>query len=447
MRAIFFSMKYFFFSAFLALSAHAANETICSTRDISSFDPARVEDDIASRIMLNFAPMLVKPNGAPGEVVKNLAYLNGDLSIELKEDLEWQGNEHFKPTRKLNADDVVETFLRTDPELKKTQHSKFDYVPFKSKVRQYIKSIQKVSNNVVLMKFEAGSDYKKILSRPQAAIVSKEYLDQLTKKMDLGLMKTHPVFLKGTSVKYGETQKHFTIKRRDDAFNFQLGLPEQQIRAKLKIKECSQVLNVSSSLAKELAKAYSYVTVPSRSRMTMFAIINPNTREGQDPVFRKLISDVIKSAETPASIRVLEAKKLSGNSKTPSQIIKESGNSKYLGKRYLFAFTYGDSFIDSGGEFLLKKLKDAFYVTNFDMRFHLLGDGGFLKNLSHGGFHASIYSTDNLDILASCFRPSARHPLQVCGDAEELIKGNYVVPLYEFRTFDLTNKDKVSAFK
>lgn len=244
----------------------AAEKTFvyCSEASPSSFNPQMGEDgptfNAAAETIFN---RLV--DFAPGEtrIVPSLAEKwsvskDGKVyTFTLRKNAAFHTTENFKPTRTLNADDVVFSFeraLKKNHPFHKVSGGVYPY--FKSmELDKMISRIEKVDDHTV----------KFVLSKPEApflanmamqfaSIHSKEYADQLLKAGTLEKIDTAPVgtgpfilkrYVKDNSIRFEAHPGYFEGKAKLDKVVFAI-TPDASVRfQKLKAGECHLIAEPS----------------------------------------------------------------------------------------------------------------------------------------------------------------------------------------------------------
>ena len=118
-------------------------------------------------------------------------------TFHLRPNVQFQTTDYFKPTRKLNADDVVFTFERmlseSNPWHKVAGASGFPHAQSMGLVK-LIKSVSKVDDNTVKFELnEPNATFVPILTMGFASIYSAEYADQLLKANKQADLNVKPI--------------------------------------------------------------------------------------------------------------------------------------------------------------------------------------------------------------------------------------------------------------
>lgn len=241
--------------AFPALAAKTF--VYCSEGSPSTFNPAIGTDgttfNASSHTIYN---RLIEFKKASTEIEPALAEswkvskdgLN--YTFKLRKNVQFHSNEFFKPSRPMNADDVIFTFeTQKDPKHPLTVKTG-NYEYFKSmEMDKLIKAINKKGDDTVEF----------VLSRPEApflanmamdfaSILSKEYAETLVKMgKDLATLSTNPIgtgpfvfksYQKDTMIRYTRNENYWGKKAPIENLVFAI-TPDPNVRfQKLKVGEC-----------------------------------------------------------------------------------------------------------------------------------------------------------------------------------------------------------------
>lgn len=246
----------------------------CSEASPSTFNPQLADDgptfNASSQMLYN---RLVEFERGTTKVVPALAEkwtISKDgkvYTFQLRKDVAFHTTETFKPTRLMNADDVIFSFDRA---LKKDhpyhQVNGGNYVYFKGMdLDKLIESVSKVDDHTVRMTLKwPESPFLANMAMSFAIILSKEYGDQLLKagtpqKIDLEPVGTGPFvlkrYVKDNSIRYEAHAGYFRGKAKLDKVVFAI-TPDANVRAqKLKTGECQLMAEPSPQDIKTLANA------------------------------------------------------------------------------------------------------------------------------------------------------------------------------------------------
>jgi dipeptide transport system substrate-binding protein len=171
-------------------------------------------------------------------------------TFHLRKNVKWHSNKNFKPTRNMNADDIVFMFERQwkqdNPYFKVTSpnHSYFDDMG----MPKLLKSIEKVDDYTVKVTLnQPEAPFLADLAMEFAAVQSKEYADAMLKagtpeKIDQEPIGTGPFYLvqyqKDAVIRYKAFPDYFGGKAKIDDLVFSI-TPDASVRwAKLQKGEC-----------------------------------------------------------------------------------------------------------------------------------------------------------------------------------------------------------------
>lgn len=171
-------------------------------------------------------------------------------TFHLRDDVKWHNNKEFKPTRNLNADDVIFTFMRQKDKnhpYNKVSGGQYEY--FESMgLPDLIKEIKKIDDHtVVFVLKQQEAPFLADLAMSFASILSAEYADAMLKKgtpekVDLVPIGTGPFtfvqYQKDSKILYKANPDYFGPKAKLDRLVFSI-TPDAAIRyAKLQKGEC-----------------------------------------------------------------------------------------------------------------------------------------------------------------------------------------------------------------
>lgn len=258
----------------LALSAQADKTFVyCSEGSPSTFNPQIATDgttyNASSHTVYN---RLIEFKQGSTEIEPALAEswkVNKEgtsYTFKLKKNVKFHSNEFFKPTRDLNADDVIFSFeVQKNPQHPLTiKNGNYEY--FKGmEMDTLIKEIKKIDEHTVefvLSKSEAP--FLANLAMDFASILSKEYAETLVKNgKDITTMNTAPIgtgpfvfksYQKDTLIRYVANANYFNGKPKIDNLIFSI-TPDPNVRfQKLKAGECQFVAEPSPTDLESIGK-------------------------------------------------------------------------------------------------------------------------------------------------------------------------------------------------
>lgn len=182
------------------------------------------------------------------------------FTFKLRKGVKWHTTANFKPTRDLNADDVIFSFERQwkteNPYFKVTSpnHTYFNDMSFP----KLLKSIEKIDDLTVKFTLnQPEAPFVADLAMDFASIISKEYADEMLKagtpeKVDQNPVGTGPFMLvqyqKDAVIRYKANPDYFLGKAKLDDLVFAI-TPDASVRLqKLKANECQVAIPNTTDL-------------------------------------------------------------------------------------------------------------------------------------------------------------------------------------------------------
>ncbi|HTR07243.1 MAG TPA: ABC transporter substrate-binding protein [Paraburkholderia sp.] len=280
--------------AFAATPAFAKPLTVCTESSPDGFDVVQfnslVTTNASADVIFN---SLVAYDEAQKKVVPALAdkwEVSADgltYTFHLRPNVQFQTTDWFKPTRALNADDVVFTFDRmldaNNPWHKVAGPSGFPHAQSMGLVK-LVKSITKVDANTVKFELnEPNATFLSILTMGFASIYSAEYADQLLKagkQVDLNAkpVGTGPFVLKSYTkdalIRYDVNPTYWGPKPKADRLIYAI-TPDAAVRAqKVKAGECQIALSPKPQDVAAARQDGSLKVVETPAFMTAFVALN-----------------------------------------------------------------------------------------------------------------------------------------------------------------------------
>ncbi|MGN4153827.1 ABC transporter substrate-binding protein [Burkholderia gladioli] len=292
------------------LIAQAKPLTVCTEASPDGFDVVQynslVTTNASADVIFN---TLVSYDEASKKVVPSLADkwdVSADgrtVTFHLRPNVAFQTTEDFKPTRALNADDVVFTFSRMldddNPWHKVAGASGFPHAQSMGLVK-LVKSVSKVDEQTVKFELnEPNATFVPILTMGFASIYSAEYADQLLKagrQQDLNAkpVGTGPFMLKSYTkdalIRYEVNPSYWGSKPKVDRLIYAI-TPDASVRAqKVKAGECQIALSPKPQdvAAAKADKALKVVETPAF--MTAFVALNTEHKPLDNPKVREALN-------------------------------------------------------------------------------------------------------------------------------------------------------------
>ncbi|WP_322043811.1 ABC transporter substrate-binding protein [Paraburkholderia sp. J67] len=293
-----------------ATPALAKPLTVCTESSPDGFDVVQfnslVTTNASADVIFN---ALVAYDEAQKKVVPSLAQ-SWDVSSDgltytfhLRPNVAFQTTEWFKPTRTLNADDVVFTFERmldeNNPWHKVAGASGFPHAQSMG-LAKLVKSITKVDANTVKFELnEPNATFLSILSMGFASIYSAEYADQLLKagkQVDLNAkpVGTGPFALKSYTkdavIRYDVNTAYWGPKPKVDRLIYAI-TPDATVRAqKVKAGECQIALSPKPQDVADAKADKSLKVVQTPAFMTAFVALNTQKKPLDNPKVRQALN-------------------------------------------------------------------------------------------------------------------------------------------------------------
>ncbi|MBV8627257.1 MAG: ABC transporter substrate-binding protein [Paraburkholderia sp.] len=284
--------------------------TVCTESSPDGFDVVQfnslVTTNASADVIFN---SLVSYDEAAKKIVPALAD-KWDVSADgltytfhLRPNVQFQTTDDFKPTRTLNADDVVFTFERmldeNSPWHKVAGPSGFPHAQSMGLVK-LVKSVSKVDDNTVKFELnEPNATFVSILSMGFASIYSAEYADQLLKagkQLDLNAkpVGTGPFVLKSYTkdavIRYDVNPTYWGPKPKIDRLIYAI-TPDATVRAqKVKAGECQIALSPKPQDVADAKTNKSLKVVETPAFMTAFVALNTQKKPLDNPKVRQALN-------------------------------------------------------------------------------------------------------------------------------------------------------------
>jgi dipeptide transport system substrate-binding protein len=208
-------------------------------------------------------------------------------TFHLRANVQFQSTSDFKPTRALNADDVVFTFSRmldpTHPWHKIAGANGFPHAQSMGLVK-LIKSVSKIDNNTVKFQLtEPNATFVPILTMGFASIYSAEYANQLAKAGKQTDLNTKPIgtgpfvlksYTKDAIIRYDANPTYWGAKPKIDKLIYAI-TPDASVRMqKVKAGECQIALSPKPQDVASAKHDASLKVVQTPAFMTAFVALN-----------------------------------------------------------------------------------------------------------------------------------------------------------------------------
>ncbi|WP_118181762.1 ABC transporter substrate-binding protein [Paraburkholderia phosphatilytica] len=284
--------------------------TVCTESSPDGFDVVQynslVTTNASADVIFN---SLVAYDEAQKKVVPSLAEkweVSSDglsYTFHLRPNVAFQTTDYFKPTRPLNADDVLFTFNRmldaNNPWHQVAGPSGFPHAQSMG-LPKLIKSITKVDDHTVRFDLnEPNATFLSILTMGFASIYSSEYADQLLKagkQTDLNAkpIGTGPFVLKSYTkdaiIRYDANPSFWGTKPKVEKLIYEI-TPDASVRAqKVKTGECQIALSPKPQDVADAKGNKSLKVVETPAFMTAFVALNTQKKPLDNPKVREALN-------------------------------------------------------------------------------------------------------------------------------------------------------------
>ncbi|AJK47890.1 ABC transporter substrate-binding protein [Burkholderia plantarii] len=292
------------------LIATAKPLTVCTEASPDGFDVVQynslVTTNASADVIFN---TLVSYDEATKKVVPALADkwdVSADgrtVTFHLRPNVAFQSTDYFKPTRALDADDVVFSFARMldsdNPWHKVAGPSGFPHAQSMGLVK-LVKSVTKVDPQTVKFELnEPNATFVPILTMGFASIYSAEYADQLLKAGKQADLNAKPIgtgpfvlksYTKDALIRYDANPTYWGTRPKVDRLIYAI-TPDASVRAqKVKAGECQIALSPKPQdvAAAKADKALKVVETPAF--MTAFVALNTEHKPLDNPKVREALN-------------------------------------------------------------------------------------------------------------------------------------------------------------
>lgn len=287
------------FLLFLSLNipVYALDLTFCPQSPVITFDPAQMYD-ATSKSMKNLMLEGLYESNFIGDIVPVLATKSEfskdkkTLTIELKPNVPFHANEFFKPTRTMNADDVVFTFKR-----QMTNEISFWAWKSASSFTKNIKDvIKKNSTTVEFVLNEPMENFLSFLTRHAGLILSYEYFKKNPKAFEIHPIGTGPLKLMNGSDKGEFTLiKHPTYHSRSrlNSVRYYVIGNNDDVQAAIKKGDCDLIDSPPLYFIKEATQGGKYIRVTGIENSLSYIAFNTSKSPLNLPDVRKAIAHAL----------------------------------------------------------------------------------------------------------------------------------------------------------
>lgn len=296
--------------AVLPAFALAKPLTVCTEASPDGFDVVQynslVTTNASADVIFN---TLVDYDEAAKKVAPALAEkwevsANGlTYTFHLRPNVAFQTTDYFKPTRTLNADDVVFTFDRmldeANPWHKVAGPNGFPHAQSMGLVK-LVKAIKKVDDHTVQFELnEPNATFLPMLTMGFASIYSAEYADQLLKAGKQADINAKPIgtgpfvlksYTKDAVIRYDANPSYWGPKPKVERLIYAI-TPDPSVRMqKVKANECQIALSPKPSDVLQAKDDKSLAVVQTPAFMTAFVALNTQHKPLDDERVRQAIN-------------------------------------------------------------------------------------------------------------------------------------------------------------
>jgi len=328
-------LKHVVFTLAVAIAAapallQAKTLTVCTEASPDGFDVVQFNSLTTSNasgdVIFN---QLVSYDELTGQLAPSLADkwdVSSDgltVTFHLRPDVRFQSTDYFKPTRPLNADDVVFTFTRmldeNNPWHKVAGPSGFPHSQSLG-LNKLVRAVTKVDDHTVKFTLTApDATFVPILTMPFASIYSAEYAAQLEKTGKQADLNAKPIgtgpfvlksYTKDAVIRYDVNPTYWGSKPKVDRLIYAI-TPDASVRMqKVKTGECQIALSPKPQdvLAAQEQKTLKVVQTPAF--MTAFVALNTE--------HKPFDNDKVRQALNMAFDRATYLKAVFGNTALPA---------------------------------------------------------------------------------------------------------------------------------
>ena len=296
--------------AVLPALALAKPLTVCTEASPDGFDVVQfnslVTTNASADVIFN---TLVDYDEAARKVVPSLAEkweVSGDglsYTFHLRPNVAFQSTNYFKPTRPLDADDVVFTFDRmlddTNPWHKVAGANGFPHAQSMGLVK-LVKAVKKIDDHTVQFDLnEPNATFLPMLTMGFASIYSAQYADQLLKAGKQAELNAKPIgtgpfvlksYTKDAVIRYDVNPTYWGPKPKVDRLIYAI-TPDPSVRMqKVKANECQIALSPKPDDVSQAKSDKALAVVQTPAFMTAFVALNTQHKPLDDERVRQAIN-------------------------------------------------------------------------------------------------------------------------------------------------------------
>lgn len=293
-------MKWFLVLFLICTSLQAMDLTICPQSPVITFDPAKMYDATSNSLKNIIFEGLYESNDV-GQIVPILASKaefskdKKQLTVELKKNVAFHSNASFKPSRTMNADDVIFTFKRQMPNYNKNKdQSQFWGWKSASSFTKKIIDIKKVNDYAVTFVFDEPSEnFLSFLTRHTALILSQEYFQKFPKIFESNPIGTGPLMAASL-----ENKNDFTLIKNPlyhgtskiKSLHYLILNGNDEIQAAIKKADCDLLDSPPLYFIKEAVQSGKYKRISGIENSLSYIAFNTSKQPLSLPEVRKALT-------------------------------------------------------------------------------------------------------------------------------------------------------------
>lgn len=291
----------------MAINSHAQTLRVCLDSPVLEYDLHKAVDTSSvevfhKKVYESLISFNKKERGYFSLIAQKVSLTGAKvITIDLKKNIKFHSNKYFKPTRVLNADDVVFSFKRQMAKYIKTKDERKKFSNFRSRdLDKKILDVKKISPfKVQILVNKKMHNVYELLSEHFLTIYSYEYFTKMKKRKRPELFINYPIgtgpfrykLVKKDSLFKFVTNKDYHGKVAGfEGLNFYI-ITNNEKRTDYTLKgKCHITHNPSWSLIKDIEKHPSLRVESYENNNMLYLAINNQGKYTQDQVVKKAIA-------------------------------------------------------------------------------------------------------------------------------------------------------------
>lgn len=287
----------FIFLLLVSFNTFALDLTFCPQTPVITFDPAQMYDATSNSLKNLVFEGLFESNYVQNivPVLATKAQFSPDkktLTVEFKPNVFFHSNDFFKPTRPMNADDVIFTFKRQMP-----NHTSFWGWKSASSFTKNIKDIvKKNSTTVEFILNEPMENFLSFFTRHTSLILSQEYYKAKPKEFEL-----HPIGTGPLKLANGSNKDEFTLTKHSayhgtsklNSLKYVVMADNDEIQAGIKKGDCDLIDSPPVYFIKEATQSGKYKRIAGIENNLSYIAFNTTKSPLNLPEVRKAIAHAL----------------------------------------------------------------------------------------------------------------------------------------------------------